>query len=116
MSSAKNAIAVIAAVVALVALFFFKPAAHYFVSICVSTIVVWSAAFAVKRFKTIALIAAAIFQLAFQQVAYRLWQAELSSVWWPLAQFVALQYIIFLTIASRDLPSLAHRSNPTPLT
>ena len=81
--------------------FLFRPKPHYFVLTCVSTVVVWSAGFAVKRFRT-AIVAALAFQLALHQVAFRLWQAELSAFWRPFAQFAALQYIIFVPLLARD--------------
>jgi len=81
--------------------FFFKPPLNYFAVMCLSTIVVWSAVFSFgKGRKRAAIIAGLLFQLVTQQVAYHAWLSGQAGVWWPLAQFLALQYVIVLHLGS----------------
>ena len=53
-----------------------------------------------RRKKWAGIIAASLLQLAIQQVAYHAWVAVQAAVWWPLVQFIALQYVIALRIGS----------------
>ncbi len=39
-------------------------------------------------------VAGGVLSLAIQQTAYHAWKAELGGVWWPLAQFFAVQLLI----------------------
>src|SRR5688500_11001048 len=102
MTALRTVAAVIAGHIAIAAFFFFKPTPHYFMVTCFSTVFVWSAAFAVKRFRTVAIVATSLIQIIVHHLAYPLWQAELASFWWPFAQFAALQYIIIQALSSRD--------------
>jgi len=97
----KIASVVVAVHLIVLAFFFFKPPVNYFVVTCLSTVIVWSATFAFSRRKKWAgIIAASLLQLAIQQVAYHAWVAVQAAVWWPLVQFIALQYVIALRIGS----------------
>ena len=101
MRAGKIASVVVAAHLIALAFFFFKPPVNYFVANCLSTVIVWPAAFAFsKRKKWAGIIAASLLQLAIQQVAYHAWVSVQAAVWWPLAQFIALQYVIALRIGS----------------
>jgi hypothetical protein len=81
-----------------IAFFFYKPPAIYFGVTCVSTIIVWSAVFAVcSRKKWLGIIGGALVQLFAQQVASHLWLGNLSPLW-PIVQFVSLQYIIVMRL------------------
>lgn len=100
---------VIVSVVAALALitlpfFFYRPTVNYFAVICLSTIVVWSAAFACfARRRWLGIIVGAVLQLALQQVAYHAWLSGQADIVWPLVQFIALQYVIVLRLSgSRD--------------
>ena len=80
--------------------FFYKPTVNYFVVACLSTMVVWSVVFAFSsRKRRAAVIAGLLLQLAIQQVAYHTWLADQAGVWWPLAQFLSLQYVVALQLA-----------------
>lgn len=77
---------------------FFKPPLNYFAVICLSTIMVWAAVFSRKRRLRAAIIAGALVQLAIQQVAYHSWLSNQTGVWWPLLQFLSLQYVVALRL------------------
>ena len=81
--------------------FFFKPPLNYFAVTCLSTVIVWSMVFSFgKRRKRAAIIAVSLLQLAIQQVAFHAWLSDQASVWWPLAQFLSLQYVVALRLGS----------------
>ena len=82
--------------------FFFKPEVHYFVVICVSSAVVWSSAFALRAPKRFVLPVAFVLQVVLQQAAYQRWMVGQVGVIWPLAQFIALQYIMVLSLSRPD--------------
>jgi hypothetical protein len=87
--------------------FFFKPPVNYFAVTCLSTVIVWAAVFAwVKRKRWVGITAGLLLQLAVQQVAYHAWLSDQAGVWWPLVQFLALQYVIALRLSSSldDIP------------
>ena len=89
---------VLAAHLVFIAFFFYKPPAIYFGVTCLSTIVVWSAAFAMSsRRKWLGIIGGSLVQLSAQQVASHVWLGDVSP-WWPLIQFVSLQYIIAMRL------------------
>jgi hypothetical protein len=45
----------------------------------------------------------ALLQIAIQQITYHAWLADQADLWWPLVQFIALQYVIALRLSgSRD--------------
>lgn len=82
---------------------FFKPPLNYFAVMCLSTILVWAAVFTFKRRPRAAMIVGVLLQITIQQVAYHAWLSSQTSIWWPLAQFLALQYVVALRLAgSRD--------------
>ncbi len=100
MRPAKIASAIIAFHLIVLPFFFFNPPVNYFVVTCLSTIIVWSAAFSLSRRKKRAgIIAASLLQLVIQQVAYHAWVSVQAAVWWPLVQFIALQYVVALRIS-----------------
>ena len=75
----------------------------YMVSAALSASWIWGAVFLLRERKGLAgLVAAVAVALAVQQVAYRVWKAELPGFWWPLAQFAALQFLVGF-LASRAL-------------
>jgi len=78
---------------------FFKPPLNYFAVICLSTTMVWPAAFSFKRSPRTAIIAGSLLQLAIQQVAYHSWLSAQISAWWPLVQFLSLQYVVALRLS-----------------
>jgi len=81
--------------------FFYKPPLNYFVVTCLSTVIVWSAVFSLgKRRKWAAIIAGSLLQLAIQQVTYHAWVSDQAGIWWPLAQFLSLQYVVALSLGS----------------
>ena len=41
-----------------------------------------------------------LLQLAIQQVAYHVWLSSQAGVWWPLVQFLCLQYVVALRFGS----------------
>jgi hypothetical protein len=41
-----------------------------------------------------------LLQLAIQQVAYHAWLSAQAGVWWPLAQFLSLQFVVALRLSS----------------
>lgn len=79
---------------------FFKPPLNYFAVICLSTIMVWAAVFSFKRSLRAAIITGSLLQLAIQQVAYHSWLSTQTSIWWPLVQFLALQYVVALRLGN----------------
>ena len=96
--------AVAAIHIVVMAFFFFKPTVRYFTTTCVSTVLVWAAVFAVKHRTPWIMAAGFIVQLSMQSYAYRAWQAEQSAIWWPLVHFVALQYLVVLSLNSPGPP------------
>ncbi len=91
--------------------FFFKPPLYYFAVMCLSTILVWAAVFSCKRRLRDAIIAGGLLQIAIQQVAYCAWLATQTSVWWPLGQFLALQFVVALRLGDspEDAPKPGSR-------
>ena len=92
--------AVAALHIVLLAFFFFKPTVRYFTSTCVSTVLVWAGVFAIRERGPWIMAAGWIVQLSIQNYAYRAWQAEQSELWWPLIHFIALQYLVVLSLSS----------------
>lgn len=91
--------AVVALHVIVLGFVFFKPPLNYFAVMCLSTIMVWAAVFSFRRRPRAAIIAGALLQIIIQQVAYHAWLSSQTSVWWPLAQFLSLQYVVALRLA-----------------
>jgi hypothetical protein len=101
MRPVKIASVVVAVHLIVLTFFFFKPPVNYFVVTCLSTVIVWSAAFGFSgRKKWAGILAASLLQLVIQQVAYHAWVSVQAAVWWPLVQFIALQYVVALRIGS----------------
>ena len=99
MRPVKIASVVVALHLIVLGFFFFKPPLNYFMVTCLSTVIVWSAVFSFgKRRKWAAIIAGSLLQLAIQQVAYHSWLSDQPRVWWPLAQFLSLQYVVALSL------------------
>lgn len=97
------ALSVVAAPLVLVAFFFFKPPVEYFTAICLSTIAVWPVVFAAgRKRKWPSIVAGSLVQLLVQQLAYHLWLANQAGLWWPLIQFLSLQYIVALRLSPAD--------------
>lgn len=95
----KIASVVVALHLIVLGLFFFKPPLNYFMVTCFSTAIVWSAVFSFsKRRKWAAIIVGSLLQLAIQQVTYHAWLSAQTGVWWPLTQFIGLQYVIALRL------------------
>lgn len=83
--------------------FFFTPPINYFAVICLSTVIVWSLVFCCgKRMRLGAIIVGALLQLAIQQLAYHAWLSDQVGVWWPLAQFLGLQYVMALRLGGSE--------------
>ena len=82
------------------AFLFYKPPLNYFAVSCLSTILVWAAVFKCRRRLRAAITAGALLQLAIQQVTYHIWVAPQISIWWPLLQFLSLQYVVALRLGS----------------
>lgn len=101
MQAVKIASVVVALHLIVLGFFFFKPPLNYFAVTCLSTVIVWSVVFSFgKRRKRAAIIAGSLLQLAIQQVAYHAWLSDQAGVWWPLAQFLSLQYMVALRLGS----------------
>ena len=101
MRTIKIASVVVAVHLIVLSFFFYRPPVYYFMVTCLSTVVVWSAVFSFgKRRKPVAIIAGSLLQLVTQQVAYHAWLSGQAGVWWPLGQFLALQYVIALRLGS----------------
>jgi len=91
--------AVVALHVIVLGFVFFKPPLNYFAVMCLSTIMVWAAVFSFRRRPRTAIIAGGLLQIIIQQVAYHAWLSPETGVWWPLAQFLSLQYVVALRLA-----------------
>jgi hypothetical protein len=104
MKAVRIALVVVALPLIFVAFYFFKPPLNYFAVTGLSTIIVWSAVFTwFKQRRWAGMTVGALLQLAIQQVAYHAWLADKADLWWPLVQFIALQYVIALRLSgSRD--------------
>ncbi|MCI0747160.1 MAG: hypothetical protein L0Y58_17290 [Verrucomicrobia subdivision 3 bacterium] len=101
MRAAKIASVVVALHVIVLSLFFFKSRVNYFVVTCLSTAIVWSMVFSFsKRKKWVGIVSGSLVQLAIQQVAYHALLSVQAGAWWPLAQFLALQYLVALRLGS----------------
>ena len=101
MQAVRIALVVVALHLIFVAFFFFKPPINYFAVTCLSTIIVWSAVFAwFKRGRWVGITVGALLQLAVQQITYHAWLSGQADIWWPLVQFIALQYVIALRLSS----------------
>ncbi len=99
---AKIALVVLALHLIVLGFFFYKPPVNYFTVVCFSTVIVWPITFSLsKRRKWAGLIAGLVVQVAIQQVAYHVWLSREASLWWPLVQFLALQYVLVLRLAAR---------------
>jgi hypothetical protein len=103
MRPVKIASVVVAIHLIVLGFFFFRPPVNYFGVACLSTVIVWSAVFSLSKGKNWpAIIAGALFQLLVQQVAYHAWLSDQAGVWWPLAQFFALQYVVALRLGTTE--------------
>ena len=101
MKAAKIASVVLALHLIALGFFFYKPPAIYFLVVCFSTVVVWSLVFSLSsRKRRAGIIAGLLLQLAIQQAAFLLWVSGHAGVWWPLAQFLSLQYVVALRASS----------------
>jgi len=101
MKAVRIALVVVALALTFVAFYFFKPPLNYFAVTGMSTIIVWSLVFAwCKHRRWAGMTVGALLQLAIQQVAYHAWLADKADPWWPLVQFIALQYVIALRLSS----------------
>jgi hypothetical protein len=99
---AKVASVILALHLIVLGFFFYKPPVNYFVVICFSTVIVWLVVFSFSsRKRRDGIIAGLLLQLAIQQVAYHAWVSDQAGVWWPLAQFLSLQYVVALRLAAR---------------
>ncbi len=78
---------------------FFKPPLNYFAVLCLSTILVWPAVFSGQRRMWTAIIAGAALQIIIQQFAAHAWLPPPAGFWWPLLQFLSLQYVMALRLA-----------------
>lgn len=102
MKVVKIASVVLALHLIVLSFFFYKPPVNYFVVICLSTVIVWSVVFSISSLKRRAgIIAGLLLQLAIQQSAFHAWVSDHAGVWWALAQFLCLQYVLALRLASR---------------
>lgn len=102
MKVVKIASVVLALHLIVLSFFFYKPPVNYFVVICLSTVIVWSVVFSISSLKRRAgIIAGLVLQLAIQQAAFHAWVSDHTGVWWALAQFLSLQYVLALRLASR---------------
>jgi hypothetical protein len=81
--------------------FFYKPPLNYFTVVCFSTVIVWPMTFSLSKRRKLGLIAGLLVQVAIQQGAYHVWLSRETSLWWPLLQFLALQYVLVLRLAAR---------------
>ena len=98
---AKIASVVVALHLIVLGFLFFNPPLNYFVVTCFSTVIVWSVVFGFgRRKKWVSIIAGSLLQLATQQVAYHCWLSGQAGVWWPLVQFLSLQYVVALRLGS----------------
>jgi hypothetical protein len=67
----------------------------YMLAASVSSTLVWGTVFlAMKRRRPVIIITGIAICLAIQQLAYQAWKSELLGFWWPLAQFIALQFLV----------------------
>lgn len=67
----------------------------YVLAATLSATLIWGVVFFLSKRKSRAgIIGGVVAGLAVQQVAYQVWKAELPGFWWPLAQFVALQFLL----------------------
>lgn len=99
MRPAKITSVIVALHLVVLGFFFFKPPLNYFLVACLSTVVVWPTVFSLGwRRKRAATIAGSLLQLITQQVTYQVWLSGQTGVWWPLLQFVALQYVVALRL------------------
>jgi hypothetical protein len=104
----KIALVVLALHLIVLGFFFYKPPLNYFVVACLSTVIVWSAVFSFgKRRKQAAIIAGSVLQIAIQQVTYHAWVSDQAGVWWPLTQFLSLQYLVALRLFNSPDDALA---------
>lgn len=78
---------------------FFKPPLNYFAVACLGTILVWPAVFSCRRRMRAAVIAGTVLQITIQQVAAHAWLPPQAGFWWPLLQFLSLQYVVALRLA-----------------
>ena len=80
---------------------FCKPPAKYFLITCVGTVVVWGTVFSLREQKRRAgIVTGLLLLLAFQQATFHFWRSEQAGFWWPLVQFLSLQYLVALRCGS----------------
>ena len=103
MRLAKILLMVIAVHLAVLSFLFFKPAAEYFAATGLSTIVIWATLLnGLKKNGMVPVLIAFFILISIQQTAYYLWQKTTAGIGWPLAQFLALQYIVVTRLRSRN--------------
>jgi hypothetical protein len=71
----------------------------YIVTTILSATLIWGVVRLLKGQKgCMPLIAASAMSVAVQQVAYQAWKTELPGFCWPLAQFVALHFLVAVSL------------------
>ena len=67
----------------------------YILAASLSATLIWGAVFTLSLPRRRAgMIAGMVLGLIVQQIAYQVWKAELPGLWWPLAQFAAVQFLM----------------------
>lgn len=86
---------VVALHVLLASLFLSPHPGKYAFSACLATIVIWGTLYYLKQHQRSAgIIAGFLLALVVQQIAFHVWRSEFADIWWPLVQFLSLQYVV----------------------
>lgn len=72
----------------------------YIAAAYLSAVVIWGGELLLNdRKRRLGFWAGVVTALVVQQVAYRVWKAELAGFWWPLVQFGVVQLLIAMAIS-----------------
>lgn len=89
-------VALVAALhVAVLSLVFGPRHMSYALAAALSATLIWGGVLLLsERKRQAGFVAGLVVGLAVQQVAYRVWKAQLPGFWWPLAQFEAVHFLV----------------------
>ena len=81
--------------------FMWKPPAKYFFATCMASVVVWGTVFSRKEHRRRAGVVVGLgVALVIQQLIFQVWRSEMTGIWWPLAQFLSIQYVVASSVSS----------------
>ena len=66
----------------------------YILTASLSATLIWGTVFSLSTRRRVTVVAGMAVGVVVQQVAYQVWKVDLQGFWWPLVQFVAVQFLM----------------------